>query len=379
MKIIVLGAGLVGGPMAVDLAADPSFKVTSADVRAEPLDRLTGAGRIQTAQYDLADARQVRTLVSGYDIVLNALPGYLGFQTLQAVLEAGKPAVDIAFFPEDPFLLDELAKRRGVTAVVDCGVAPGMSNLLVGHVQSRLERIERVAIYVGGLPQTREWPFEYRTVFSLLDVIEEYTRPARFIEHGRLVTRPALSEREHIDFPEIGTLEAFNSDGLRTLIATIPAPHMKEKTLRYPGHAEKMELLRETGFFSKEPLSIGKVAVRPLDLTAALLREKWQLQPGSGDFTVMRVSVEGEAAGRTQRWTYQLLDRSDPHSGTLSMARTTGYTATSMVRLLASGIYRQPGITPPEFVGRDPRAVDFMLTELAKRGIHYHETIEPHG
>jgi len=213
-------------------------------------------------------------------LVLSAVPGSLGFRTLEAVIAAGKNVVDLAFFPEDPFLLDGPARANGVTAVIDCGVAPGMSNLLVGYVDSLMSETRSVLIFVGGLPLVREWPFEYKAVFSPADVIEEYVRPARYIQNGRPVVRPALSEPERIDFDELGTLEAFNTDGLRTLARTISAPDMKEKTLRYPGHIEKMAMLRETGFFNPEPIDVGGVRVRPLDVTSKLLFKKWKLEEG---------------------------------------------------------------------------------------------------
>jgi saccharopine dehydrogenase-like NADP-dependent oxidoreductase len=235
MNIIVLGAGLVGAPMAADLAADSSFKVTVADVDTKKLDDLEHQP-VSLVQQDLSEPDNVYKLARKNDLVLNALPGFLGFKTLEAVIKAGKNVVDIAFFPEDPFLLDKPAKNKKVTAVVDCGVAPGMSNILTGHACRMLDKTESVLIYVGGLPEYREWPYEYKAVFSPLDVIEEYTRPARYVENGKLVTRPALSDAELLDFPPLGTLEAFNSDGLRSLANTIDSPNMKEKTLRYPGH-----------------------------------------------------------------------------------------------------------------------------------------------
>ncbi len=189
--------------------------------------------------------------------MLSAVPGFMGFQTLKTIITAGKNVVDIAFFSENPFDLDALARKKGVTAIVDCGVAPGMSSVLIGHVDQLLDSTENILIYVGGLPEVRQWPYDYKAVFSPIDVIEEYTRPARYVENGHLVVREALSDAELMDFPGIGTLEVFNSDGLRTLADTIDAPNMKEKTLRYQGHIEKMAVLRATGLFSEEPIEIN--------------------------------------------------------------------------------------------------------------------------
>jgi len=232
-----------------------------------------------------------------------------------------------------------------------------------------------VLIYVGGLPQKREGPWEYKAVFSPADVIEEYSRPARYVENGEMVIRSALSEPELLDFPEIGTLEAFNSDGLRTLADTLDIPDMKEKTLRYPGHIDKVAALRDTGFFEKEPIEVGGVMISPLEFTSSLLFPKWELKPDDGDLTVMQIIVEGMQEGQRTRIVYDLLDRYDEVSGIHSMARTTGYTATMTVRLLAAGLYREKGIVPPEFLGRHPECVDFILQGLAERGVMYRETI----
>jgi lysine 6-dehydrogenase len=379
MKIIVLGSGLVGAPIALDLAAEARFEVTVADRDAGALSRLASHPEIKTVRVDLADPTTVTKLVADYNLVLSAVPGFLGFQTLQAVIAAKKSVVDIAFFPEDPFRLQDLATAAGVTAIVDCGVAPGMSNLLTGHVASLLEETSSVLIYVGGLPEIREWPYEYRAVFSPADVLEEYVRPARYIQNGALVIKPALSESELLEFPGIGTLEAFNTDGLRTLAQTINAPDMKEKTLRYPGHIEKMAMLRDTGFFSSEAIEIGGVRVRPLDVTSQLLFPKWKLRDGEADLTVMKIVVEGRRGGEALRYAYDLLDRRDPTTGIHSMARTTGYTAACALRMLADGLFEDKGIIPPEFIGRRPDCVKFMLDGLRERGIIYRETIEKIG
>lgn len=375
MKIIVLGAGLVGAPMALDLAADPGFEVTVADVNDAALARLQGRPRLTPIRRDLADPKAVEGLVKDFDLVLSAVPGFMGFATLQAVIAAGRNVVDIAFFPEDPFLLDEQAKARGVTAVVDCGVAPGMSNILTGHVDALLDETRRVLIYVGGLPEVRLWPFEYKAVFSPVDVIEEYVRPARFVEHGQVVVRPALSDPQLLDFPGVGTLEAFNTDGLRSLARTISAPFMKEMTLRYPGHIALMRVLREIGLFGQDEVEVKGARVRPLDLTAKLLFPLWKLEEGERDLTVMRVEVEGRKDGASFLYAYDLLDRYDPASRTHSMARTTGYTATTAIRMLAQGLYGRKGIIVPEFIGADEACVKFILAGLRDRGIVYRESV----
>lgn len=374
MKIIVLGAGLVGGPMAVDLAADGRFDVSVADIDPDSLERLARKASITPLLRDLSRPEEVTKLVAGFDFVVSAVPGFLGFATLRAVIEAGRNVVDIAFFSEDPFELDQLARDRGVVAIVDCGVFPGMGSALIGRAERLLDEVTDVVTYVGGLPEVRHWPWEYKAVFSPIDVIEEYTRPARYVENGVLVTRPALSDPELIDFPDVGTLEAFNTDGLRSLIRTIGAPNMKEKTLRYPGHIEKMALLRECGFFSEVPVDVDGVQIKPLDLTAKLLFPMWKLRPGEGEFTVLRIEIAGRRDGVPVSYRYDLLDRYDAGTDTTSMARTTGYTATLAVRLVVDGLYREIGISPPEFLGRHAGCVSTLLAGLAERGVVYRET-----
>lgn len=376
MKIVVLGAGLVGGPMALDLAKENGFEVTVADIRDEALERVARGTKIRIVKTDLADVAQVSKLADEHDLVLSAVPGFMGFATLRAVLETGTSCVDIAFFPEDPLELDSIAKKHSATAFVDMGVGPGMSSVLAGHAFSQLDATDTILTYVGGLPRVRRWPYEYAAVFSPLDVIEEYVRPARYVENGHLVTRPALSDPELLEFPGIGTLEAFNTDGLRTMAKTMKVANMKEKTMRYPGHIEKMAVLRATGFFGTEPVDVGGAKVRPIDVTAKLLFPMWKLQPGEADITVMRVIVEGTKNGKRTRWTYDLFDTFDAETGVHSMARTTGYTATAAVRMLGKGMFTDKGVFPPELVGLRRPCVDFLLKELEDRNVNYVEKVE---
>jgi lysine 6-dehydrogenase len=369
-NVLLLGAGRVGSAIARDLAGE--FDVTVADASTDRLARLGDLPSLLTAAVDVTDDAALAPLLGHADIVVGAVPGPLGYRTLRRALEAGRHVVDISFFEEDAFGLDALARERGCIAIVDCGVAPGCSNLLLGRHAAELDEVTRFWCAVGGLPVVRSWPFEYKAPFSPIDVIAEYTRPARFRRGARDVTMPALSEIELIDLPGVGTLEAFNTDGLRTLLRTTPAPDMVEKTLRYPGHAERMRMLRDTGFFSTAPLrgSVG-AAARPLDVTAALLFDAWQYEEGEADLTVMRVIVEGRRGTDVVRHTWDLLDRYDAASGTSSMARTTGYTCTAAVRLMAQRRWTQPGITPPELLGRDAGCASFMLGDLARHGVAF--------
>ncbi|MCK9617034.1 MAG: saccharopine dehydrogenase NADP-binding domain-containing protein [Lentimicrobiaceae bacterium] len=376
MKILVLGTGLVGGPIAADLARDTNFEVGIADINPVKMNMLGEKYPVKTYCCDLKNPDMVKEIIKEYDMAVNAVPGFMGFSTLKALTEAGKNVVDIAFFPEDMFLLDHLAKEKNVTIVSDMGVAPGMSHLLTGYGASMLDKVEKAIIYVGGLPKIRQWPYEYKAVFSPVDVLEEYTRSARVIENGKEIIKSALSEAELIDFPKIGTLEAFVSDGLRSLTKTIPADYMVEKTLRYKGHIELMKIFRESGFFDTKPVQIQGQWVSPLEFTSKLLFPKWKLEEGEEDITVMQIIVEGQKNGRKLRFTWNLYDTYDKVTETHSMARTTGYAATAAVRLLASGLYAQKGVSAPEFIGKHPECVQYMLDRLKERGICYQETKE---
>lgn len=368
-KIIVLGSGLVGKAMAIDLAKQ--FDVTATDINDQALAEV-GSHGIKTRNLDFANLHSLHTAIEPFDLVIGAVPGFMGLQTARTVIEAKKNMVDISFFPEDPFQLDALAKKNDVTVITDCGVAPGMGNIILGYHNQRM-KIDTYECLVGGLPVLREWPYEYKAVFSPIDVIEEYIRPARYVQNGAVVVREALSDPELIHFEKAGTLESWNSDGLRSLIKTMPnIPNMIEKTLRYPGCIEYLRVLRETGFFSYEELEVKGMKVRPIDITAKLLFPKWKLKPGEEEFTVMRIRMVGEENGQPASYEYNLYDRTDQATGTLSMARTTGYTCTAAAHLVLNGQYSRKGISPPEFLGEDEANFLFVMQYLKARGVTYH-------
>lgn len=362
MKVIVLGAGLIGKTIAVDLSKQRD--VTCADLNASALQELSSY-KIKTKSCDFSNEEELKKTIQPFDLVIGAVPGFMGFNILKQIIEAGKNVVDISFFPENSLTLDALAKKNNVTAIVDCGVAPGLCNLLAGYHNAEAA-LTFYECLVGGLPAVRQWPYEYKAVFSPVDVIEEYTRPARYVENGKLVTREALSDAEYVDFEGIGTLEAFNTDGLRTLAETMPhVKDMKEKTLRYPGHIELMRVLRETGFFDKKEIEMNGVKISPLAFTSRLLFPKWKLKKGEADFTIMRVTVRN-AKGN---YTYTLSDKADLANGITSMARTTAYTCTAAAHLLLSNKFTQKGVCPPEYVGADKTAFEGVLKYLSERNV----------
>ena len=353
-KIAVLGAGMVGAAIALDLAKQ--FEVSSLDRSMDQLKAIKHEnGAIQTQQLDASDTTKLKNALLPFDLVVCAVPGFMGYQTLKTIIECGKNVVDISFFPEDALALNDLAKKNRVTAIVDCGVAPGLSNLILGY-ENEQNILTSFECYVGGLPVERNPPYEYKAPFSPIDVIEEYTRPARIFENGKVLTKPALSEIELLALPEIGELEAFNSDGLRSLLVTMKhIPNLKEKTLRYPGHAAKMQDLSDAGFFNSK--HVGH--------TAKVLFEDWKLLPTDDEFTVMQIRL----ITANKEINYYLFDRRDKTTGISSMSRTTGYTATGAINLLVNGLFDNKGVIPPELIGADPICFHAMLAHLKARKI----------
>ncbi len=368
-KIIIFGGGMIGSAIAFDLSKD--YNVTVVDIDKVRLSKLSKKYPIKIIEEDISKKGNIRKVIKNFDLVVSAVPGYMGYQTLKHIIEAGKNVVDISFFDKDPFSLDSLAKQKKVTAVVDCGVAPGLSNIILGYHNTKM-KIEYFECLVGGLPFKRVLPYEYKAPFSPIDVIEEYTRPARIIENKKLVIKSALSDTEYINIEQAGTLEAFNTDGLRTLIRTMDIPNMKEKTLRYPGHVDRIKFLEESGFFKKDFIDLTGIKVRPIDLTAKLLFPLWNLDEDEKEFTVLQILIKGKEGNRKKEYRYNLFDRFDEETKITSMARTTGFTCTAAVRLLLNNMYNKKGISAPEHIGADEKCYQSIIDDLGKRGVEIH-------
>ena len=369
-NIYVLGAGMVGSAMAIDLAK--KHHVTISDISSEVLSRVVEKEpSLKTEILDVTDTKDLASKIKDADLVLSAVPGFLGFETLKKIILQGKNTVDISFFPENALELNQLALENNVTAIVDCGVAPGMDNVILGYYNETHD-IDFFECLVGGLPKVKKWPFCYKAPFSPVDVIEEYTRPARYIENGELIVRPPLTDCEFVEFDKVGTLESFNSDGLRSIIHTMPhIKNMKEKTLRYPGHVEYIRVLKESGFFHDEPIfENGQSA---LDVTSKILFKEWKLNENEEELTVMRVTIEGvnKATKHRENISFDLYDEFDHETKISSMARTTGYTATAAVNMYLDGLVSKKGILPPELVGSDKLCYDYFFNYLEDRGVNY--------
>lgn len=375
MNIVVLGGGRVGSAIVRDLTAEDDFDVLVVDIDPVAVENMTHFGADGVVA-DLSQVENVIRAVRDADLVVGAVPGFMGYRTVKRVLQEGRPIVDISFFEEDSSGLEELAASAGVPCLVDCGVAPGLGNLVLGNREEYFDVTESYVCFAGGLPEERVWPWEYKAPFSPADVIAEYVRPARQRRAGREITRPALTDVELIEIPGVGSLEAFNTDGLRSLLRNCSTPNMVEKTLRYPGHAIRMQILREAGFFSTDPIQAASGSVVPRDVTESLLFDAWRFNDGDLDLTVLRIVIEGTKDGRAERHTYNLVDHYNPATETMSMARTTGYTCTAMVNLVARGVWTQPGLATPEVIGRDPTAYDAVISHLRERDVYLDMEVE---
>ena len=365
-KVIVLGGGMVGSTVAVELTKQ--HDVTVVDLSDSALSKLRRCFGINCVKIDVLDRKKLEQLLSPFDLVIGAIPGEVGYETIKKVIDCGKDMVDISFLPEDPFELDERAKRKKVTIAVDCGIAPGITNMILGY-HHQIMKVEKFECVVGGLPFERDWPWEYKAGFSPKDVLQEYIRPARYIENGVQVTKEAMSDPELMHFEGIGTLEAWNSDGLRTLLKTTDVPNMVEKTLRYPGTIEYLKVLMKSGFFSQKPIEVEGVKVRPIDVTAKLLLPIWELKKGDEDFTIMRAKIQGYEEGEFAIYEYNMFDKYDQKSGIHSMSRSTGFSCTAVAELILDGSIKKHGIIAPEAIADQEGLFSRIVNYLEDRGV----------
>ena len=370
-NIIVLGAGMVGSAIAIDLSKTHNVSLT--DLNQDALIKASQkCSNLKTFLLDVTKKLTLQKTIKNFDLVVCAVPGFLGFETLKSIIEAEMNVVDISFFSENSLELDALAKEKNITAIVDCGVAPGMDNIILGHYNEKMKLTDFECL-VGGLPKVKKWPFCYKAPFSPVDVIEEYTRPARYIENGEMITRDALTDCEYIEFQGVGTLESFNSDGLRSIMFTMPhIKNMKEKTLRYPGHVEYVQVLKQSGFFDTTEIEINGNKVSPLEVTSKVLFNEWKLGDTEEEITVMRITLKGEnLAGKIEEVVYTLHDQYCRETNTSSMARTTGYTAAAAANILLENKFSEKGVFPPELVGKHEVCFYYFLSYLEQRNIIY--------
>jgi saccharopine dehydrogenase-like NADP-dependent oxidoreductase len=377
MKAVQLGCGLVGSVIATDMARD--YDVTVVDLNEKALDALKAkVPSVKTVVGSCIDAGILAPLLKDADIVTAGVPGRFGYKMMETVIGLGKNLSDISFMAEDFELLDDFARERGVVVVPDIGVAPGMSNYLMGRGCALLDEVEDAVIYVGGIPEKKVPPFNYQVTWSPADVIEEYTRPARFVEESKPVTVEAMDRLTLREFPRVGELETFITDGLRSLITNLKAKRMEERTLRWPGHVEQMRLLRSMGLFDETPRKLGGVEVVPRDVACDLLFPMWKMDPEKGDrdLTIMQVEVHGFKGKDEITYTWDLWDRFDENSWTNSMGRCTGCTCAIFARAIQKGLIGQKGVLAPEKLAADDNLYEFVMKEQAVRGLVYKETVK---
>lgn len=373
MNILVLGCGRIGSAIIRDLGNNPPVaEIHAVDADAQTLARLNTTGlkaKISKHHVNLHDKTKLLEVCSEAELMCGALPGALGEEAIRLAVEAGLSLVDVAFTPVDPYNYDLQAKDAEITLVPQCGVAPGLTNILVGHGKTQFEEMERVQIYVGGLPQTPKPPLSYAITWSPADLLEMYTRPAQIVQDGRATEAEPISDLREDTFEGVGRLEHFRTGGLGTLAGSYPRVKlMEERTIRYPGHASAMSLLGKLGFYSREPVVIDGVKISPRSLTSQLLA-RYFTDPNVRDMVVFRVEIEGKRKGSTRKIRYDLLEKYDEVTNTTAMARTTAYTCTAVTTLLSEGKISRKGVVTPESLGEDGKLFPSIRDYLAQRKI----------
>jgi len=364
-----MGCGKVGSEIARDLAGESEVdSVIAADASRENLKKLRGTEKIRTEPLDISQKNRVKQTMQKADLVCGALPGRIGFQVMSQAVEAGRDVVDISYTPENPFKLHRKALDEDVVVVPQCGVAPGFTNMCVGDAYRDFGSLSNVKIMVGGLPQKPVPPLNYRIVFSLDDVVNEYSRPVHIIKNGKKESVEPLTGRGLLNFQGVGKLEYFLTDGLGTLPRSFPRVRdMFEYTLRYPGHAEMMNTLRVLGFFDRRKIQIDGFQLDPRTVSLELLKESFS-QGGPEDLLALRVEVDG-GNGRKSHASYQVLDYYNGRRGISAMARTTAYPCTSAALLVGSKKVAQRGVVPPERMAQNQSHFRQVLSRLKKRGV----------
>ena len=369
VKCLVLGCGRVGSEVALDLSKSECFsQVVVADAERNMLEKVSSRlGENSTILMDVGKYNALVEVLRKFDMVIGALPGYLGYAAMKACIGAGVNLIDVSYMPENPMDLADQARKSNVIAIPDCGLAPGLTNMLAGHGAAKMDGLDEIKILVGGLPEAPVPPVEYTITWSATDLIEEYTRKPRVVRNGETVEVEPLTGLETVHFPEIGLLEAFYTDGLRTMLYTFggKVKDMCEKTLRYPGHAEKVRLLSQLGFFDSKPLEINDAEVLPKKFTAKLLEDRLRREEVP-DVVVARVEVSGKKGADRVCCSFNLTDRFDKVRLVSALVRTTAYTAVATALTLARGLIRERGVVPPEQLGMKTTILENIVAELGK-------------
>ena len=380
MRMLVLGAGLQGSACAYDLLQNPDVKeVRLADLKVDHLPAFLApysGKRLLPTRLDVRDADAVRAVMRESDAVMSAIPYYFNLELATLAAEVGVHFCDLGGNTEIVFKqkeLDAKAKAKNVTIVPECGLAPGMVNILAQYGIDRLDDVTAVRIFVGGLPQNPEPPLNYQIVYSLEGVLDYYTTLSWVVRDGKPMQVKALSERVPVQFPKpVGELEAFHTaGGLSTMAWRYEGkiPTMEYKTLRYPGHAALMEAVREMGLLELEPVEVKGQKIVPRDAFIATVGPKLN-KPKGKDLVALRVTVEGKKGGKAQTISFELVDRYDEKTGISAMMRTTGYSL-SITGQMQAKRELTPGVHTPDECIPAKKYID----ELAKRGVSIRETV----
>ena len=363
MKIAVIGGGMIGSFIAEELCND--FEVMVVDNNKSTLNQIEKRNhRISAINFDVKNGI-IEDIIANYDLAVNCLPGFMGFEMLKKIIQCKVSCVDISFMPENCLELSEFALENNCLVIPDAGVAPGLSNLIIGNIVAN-NKIEEIQTMVGGLPKKKNPPWNYKAPFSPIDVIEEYTRPARIRINGKTEVREALSKKQRLEVEGIGELEAFLTDGLRTLLdskgSLSEVPNLMEFTIRYPGHCDLIRKMVSDGKFSNVNVK-GKKITRKEE-TSGELFESWKLEEGEEEFTFMLIlAVPSEG----NEISYTIYDEFT--EGATSMARTTGLTACAFSRLVLENKIKEKGVICPETLGMNNIFYDYVLNYLRDRGI----------
>jgi lysine 6-dehydrogenase len=333
-------------------------------VRTEPSEKLA------IKRHDVTRRSETARFLRNFDVGVGALPHGLSEYAIESTLQAGVSFVDLIFgwrFEQGRVNLS--AKKKGITIIPACGLAPGLTNILAIDAAEKMEEVNEVHIKVGGIPERPKPPLNYRIVFSFEAVLEEYTRKAKIVRNGRLTEVEALSGLETITFPKpIGRCECFYTDGLSTLTQTMKGvKEMDEKTIRWPGHAAQIRTLIECGLLETHPVSIDGQRIVPREFVSKTISERIKLGK-ERDLTLLRVDVTGKRDSRRIHHRYQMIDHYDPRRELTSMARTTAFPCSVAVQMLGQGLIQEKGLTPPELAFKGPLCQKFMK-QLRAKGI----------
>lgn len=376
MKILITGAGMIGSIVAMELCREND--VTLFDGSDAALKRVSSKEKnIELIQGSIFDEKKLEGLISTSDVVVIALPGNLAVSVAESALKQRKAVFDISSIPNDVLLgkIRELADENKTLYVPKIGIAPGMTNFLTGRGCVGLDFVKDVKIYVGGIPQKKESPMGYKTVFCLEETLQEYLDPAMVIENGNKKYVEAMSCLHNVDFEGLEGLEAFLTDGLATLAETIPAENMSEFTIRWPGHIQQIKNLIALGMFDKNEDDFEGMKITPREYLISHLAPLWKMEPAKGDkdLTLFRIVVKGTKDGAEVESKWETVDRYDEERNITSMGKCTAFSCTSFIRAWMKSLFTNNGFVFPEKLSVNDSLYRYVMESMAYHGVHFTE------